>query len=103
MSLTFDEALKEIDELSFTEDGGDSWVNNYSSVYALIQELQEAYAPTMEMTQEQYHYFKWLRDTNDSLFQAFLTVSYNENELSLFSELDLMQAWLHPETIKVVE
>ena len=101
--LTFNEALKEINELSFTTDNGESWVNSYTSVYTLIQELQEVYAPTIEMTQEQYHYFKWLRDTNDSLFQAFLTVSYNENELSLFSELDLTQAWLHPETIKVVE
>ncbi|MFL2019638.1 hypothetical protein [Weissella hellenica] len=69
----------------------------------LINELKDNYAPTIEMTQEQYNYFKWLRDTNDSLFQAFLTVSYNENELSLFSELDLTQAWLHPETVEVVD
>lgn len=41
--LTFKEALKEINELSFTTDNGESWVNSYTSVYTLIQELQEAY------------------------------------------------------------
>lgn len=103
MKRTFKDAFDEIEELSFTQDNGESWVNNYSSVYYLIQGLEENYAPTIEMTKKQYNYFKWLRDTNDSLFEAFLTVSYNENELSLFPELDLAQAWLHPETVEVID
>ena len=101
--LTFNEALKEINELSFTTDNGESWVNSYTSVYTLIQELQEVYEPTIEMTQAQYNFFKWLQDTNNSLFEVFLTVSYSDNEFSSFPELELAQAWLHPETIKVVE
>lgn len=115
--LTFNEALKEINELSFTADNGESWVNSYTSVYALIQELQEVYAPTIEMTENQKNAFdkaKRVLNTRD------LALNFGQ-EWTILDEVSgkvfghgqgkatneqiesIMQAWLHPETIKVVE
>lgn len=92
------------DELTFNEVLDEMNANQEpSEAIRFMEHLRDIYAPTIEMTQKQYNYFKWLRDTNDSLFEAFLTVSDNENELSLFPELDLAQVWLHPETVEVVD
>lgn len=91
--LTFNEVINRLET---------DTIGNYEMQEAL-ENLRDIYAPTIEMTHKQYNYFKWLRDTNDSLFEAFLTVSDNENELSLFHELDLAQVWLHPETVEVVD
>ena len=69
-------------------------------MYTLIQELQEVYAPTMEMTQFQYndliYYLK--KYPLDKFIYDFGKL--HDTELS---EKELAQAWLHPETIKVVE
>ena len=115
--LTFNEALKEINELSFTTDNGESWVNSYTSVYTLIQELQEVYAPTIEMTQAQYDIFDSAlaaskENENDFIYfidnldtQSHFYGDIFGKELSVFinDSRYLMQAWLHPETIKVVD
>lgn len=98
-NIILDKALEAIDEKSYDQEWFSNMIINTDDAKAIIMELVDT--QTIEMTQKQYNYFKWLRDTNDSLFEAFLTVSYNENELSLFSELDLAQAWLHPETVEV--
>lgn len=90
--MTFDEAIGQLNPRTI-------WSPEMRD---LLEQLRATYAPTIKMTRKEYNYFKWLRDTNDSLFEAFLTVSANENELSQFPELSLTQAWLHPECIKVV-
>lgn len=101
--LTFNEALKEINELSFTADNGESWVNSYTSVYALIQELQEVYAPTIEMTQEAYNELSDLRSHNRDLDGVLSHAMLPYNPLIRYTTEELAQAWLHPETVKVVE
>lgn len=94
-----DKALEAIDEKSYEQEWFSNLIIDTDDAKAIIMKLVDT--QTIEMSQEQYNYFKWLRDTNDSLFEAFLTVSYNENELSLFPELDLAKAWLHPESIGI--
>ena len=110
MVMTFNEALKEINELSFTTDNGDSWVNSYTSVYALIQELQEEYAPTIEMTKNQY-LFITSEYEKESVVDAVANLTadniikeeFHSNFWSPLSEKQVVQAWLHPEMINVVE
>lgn len=101
--MKFYQAVEEIEELSFTEDGGDSWVNNHSSVYSLIQELQETYAPTIEMTKaEKTMLLNYLEMS--SLREFMDVILYQDGNLyEKLSDEDIVQAWLHPETIKVVD
>ena len=108
--MTFNEALKEINELSFTTDNGESWVNSYTSVYTLIQELQEVYAPTIEMTKKQY-LFITSEYEKESVVDAVSNLTadniikeeFHSNFWTPLSEKQVVQAWLHPETIKVVK
>ena len=37
------------------------------------------------------------------MYELFITVGYNQNELENVVSDVLAQAWLHPETIKVVD
>lgn len=78
----------------------------------LITQLKEEYAPTVEMTKKQYDTFKWHKDNLD--FSACLGTfqNYNgetrmgikfDNLKGDLADEDIMRAWLHPETIKVVD
>jgi hypothetical protein len=77
----------------------------------LIMELKDTYAPTIEMTHYEKQVFdSWLKEDDfDTPFSGFLhhlgeLGGYEDRGLFLdLSEKDLMQAWLHPETIKVVD
>ena len=83
----------------------------------LIRELKDTYAPTIEMTQAQYDIFdSALAESkayeNDFIYiidaleiQSRFNGGIFENELSAYRNDSryLMQAWLHPECIKVVE
>ncbi|CAK1255123.1 hypothetical protein [Fructobacillus cardui] len=117
---TFQEAFDEIEELSFVRDESkpvieQEWVNGHTAVYALIEELQENYAPTVEMTQQQKDLLLHFKETTwFSLFLAkFNDPEFGESlpDLSCFDgwgvskerENDLLTAWLHPESIKVVD
>lgn len=64
----------------------------------LINELRRTYAPTVEMTDREYKIFKSAKvdeDSADWLDEIYWEkVDYNYPKF--------MQAWLHPETIKVV-
>lgn len=100
MKRTFKDAFDEIEELSFTQDNGESWVNNYSSVYYLIQELEENYAPTIKMHKVGKEQLLWFLENSN--FERFLE-NVGETQ-KLYTELsieDLMQAWLHPESIEI--
>ncbi|CAK1237638.1 hypothetical protein [Fructobacillus cardui] len=117
---TFQEAFDEIEELSFVRDESkpvieQEWVNGHTAVYALIEELQENYAPTLELTKDQKDIWdksyseKWAQED----FIYFIDMLDTEDKFTnLFTELFtefrshsrvLMTAWLHPESIKVVD
>ena len=107
--MTFDEAIEEINEAYDLVD--------YDMVYTIdniILKLKEEYAPTIEMTFEEHEYFKNFRFTDSSFTQLSESV-IKQGDLVKFglkstplylmglSEEQLMQAWLNPETIKVIE
>lgn len=105
--MTFDEAIEKSRLLSL-----DGTQQIYSDdVIQLINELREEYAPTVEMTKEQYQQFIDFRKRTDSVQTHAVTLhdkktKYPEflNDLvgGVYGRL-FLQAWLHPETIKVVD
>ena len=79
--------------------------------YATINKLRQEYAPTIEMTKEQHDYILPLIKEGKELgatFTEFWEVYEFTEPLKTFdmkfnNQEQAMQAWLHPETIKVVD
>ena len=104
--MTFDEVL---DEMNADQEPSES--------IRFMERLRDIYAPTIEMTQSQYDIFNSaLAESkgykNDFIYfidgleiQSRFNGGIFENELSAYRNDSryLMQAWLHPETIKVVD
>ena len=104
--MTFDEAL---DEMNADQEPSES--------IRFMERLRDIYAPTIEMTQAQYDIFDSAlaaskENENDFIYfidnldtQSHFYSDIFGKELSAFinDSRYLMQAWLHPETIKVVE
>lgn len=69
----------------------------------LIRELKDTYAPTIEMTKAEKTML--LNYLEMSSFRAFMDViMYQDGDLyQSLSDEEIAQAWLHPETIKVVD
>lgn len=91
--MTFDEAIDKIDVNGTLID-----------TLGVLQALQQEYAPTIEMTKEQYIglLFKGKgRETPHKNFVFMKDVQkLNEKQVSITS---LMNAFVHPETIKVID
>ncbi|WP_337090010.1 hypothetical protein [Leuconostoc pseudomesenteroides] len=99
--MTFDEAIERILFDSFED------TYNYDVVYAadvvsLLKNLRQEYAPTVEMTKAQ----------NEAFVESVEGIATQERLDSFVDEeLDLgdmtvrkgLNAWLHPETIKIVD
>jgi len=107
--MTFDEANEIVK--SFDEDPElEYWMPN-NKVYEIIKCLREEYAPTVEMTETGKNYLLYYLE--NSSFGSFISdinlvrsVTIGVKSTNYFEDLsdeDLMQAWLHPETIKVVD
>lgn len=107
----FDDIQNEIDagieDIGFPTEG----YHHIMKASEMIDELQERYAPTVEMTQEQYQQFIDFRKRTDSVQTHAVTLhdkktKYPEflNDLvgGVYGRL-FLQAWLHPETIKIVD
>lgn len=107
--MTFDEAETKVENLV-----GDLNIPQgvEGTLLDVIDKLREEYAPTVEMTKKQYNTFKWYKDNLD--FSACLGTFQNYNGETRMgikfddlkgelSDEDIMQAWLHPETIKVAD
>ena len=106
--MTFDKALeaveaKVIDEIKFSF----TVIRrcDESEIKAIIEELRETYAPTVYMTELQKDLLKIGRLIYFGNIQVFLNElrADNSNPLGELSNDDLVRAWLHPETIKVVD
>lgn len=103
--MTFDEAITK-----FEQDANEyAGLVPMEAVYEIILDLHEKYAPTVEMTQEQYQQFIDFRKRTDSVQTHAVTLhdkktKYPEflNDLvgGVYGRL-FLQAWLHPETIKI--
>lgn len=98
--MTFDEALNELEPRTI-------WS---SEMRDLLEQLRAEYAPTIEMTENQY-WFITSEYEKESVVEAVanLTVDdiikekFHSNFWAPLSEKQVVQAWLHPETIKVVD
>lgn len=105
--MTFDEAIENINVLSA-----------FSTVYGIsptvvrdiISKLKDEYAPTVEMTKRQYAFITSEYERENVVDAvANLTVDdiLKENFHAKFweplTQREVVQAWLHSETIKVVD
>ena len=108
--MTFDEALKAIDEKSDMEPYSGLFLIEIEDAKAIVMKLANTYAPTIEMTKNQY-LFITSEYEKESVVEAVanLTVDdiikekFHYNFWSPLSEKQVVQAWLHPECVKVVD
>lgn len=121
--MTFDEALDQLEQLAnfevckTTGNIRRDFKLELGDVRDILAELRQEYAPTVEMTKEQKEDFLFYKNTTwFSLFLGKLNDPDNKEFRSLPNlnsfkdwgfqkkrECELMQAWLHPEIIKVVD
>lgn len=115
--MTFDEALKAIDEKSDMEPYSGLFLIDIEDAKAIVMKLANTYAPTIKMTENQKNAFdkaKRLLNTRD------LALNFGQ-EWTILDEVSgkvfghaqgeatneqieaTMQAWLHPERIKVID
>lgn len=102
--MTFDEANKIVE--AFDEDPElEDWMPD-SKVYKIIEGLREEYAPTVEMTDVQYKILVRARNNAVNRIDKVGLLEFMSAYSLLNLEIDhlsLMKAWLHPETIKIVD
>lgn len=109
--MTFDNALDQLEPRTI-------WS---SEMRDLLEQLRETYAPTVEMTHSQYNEFMNFKQKFGSSHLAAAINQGNNGTWSFLDELSgrifehgigemtdeyieiIMQAWLHPETIKIVD
>ncbi len=102
----FDDIQNEIDagieDIGFPTEG----YHHIMKASEMIDELQERYAPTVEMTDVQYKILVRARNNAvnrvDKVGLLEFMSAYSLLNLEI-DHLSLMQAWLHPETIKIVD
>lgn len=110
MAYKFDEALEELANSKnnvFVE----SKHLNYGlyrayDVVEVLQKLRKEYAPTIEMTKKQYEILVMSRNNAVKRVDKVGLLEFMSAYSLLNQEIDhisLMQAWLHPEAIKVVD
>lgn len=107
--MNFDEAIERVNEISYDE-ATDVWFEK-EDLFSLINDLREEYAPTIEMTKVGKNYLLYYLE--NSSFGSFIsdinlvrsgTIGVEPTDyFEDLSDEDLMQAWSHPETIKVVD
>ena len=107
MIKTFDEAIKYAKENSFVEEML-SDVVDLEDMIELLEKLKQKYAPTIEMTKNQYLFITSEYEKESVVYTvANLTAddiikeTFHSNFWSPLSEKQVVQAWLHPDTIKI--
>lgn len=95
--MTFDEALYQLEPRTI-------WS---SEMRDLLEQLRQEYAPTVEMTKKQ---FNLIEKHPDSIvwavgsFEEWETWDdFNDDFWEPLTQREVVQAWLHPETIKAVD
>ena len=96
--MTFDEALNELEPRTI-------WSPEMRD---LLEQLRATYAPVVEMTQQEADIFKSFVYAEDARFSVLLQEmnrfdgSRWQDLFESLSDEDVMFAWLHPESIKVI-
>ena len=105
--MTFEEAIEIIKKYESKEYQGLYEVDGgFLSVEYIIDKLQETYAPKIKMTFKQKDnlmLFIYEDDDFEDFWFYFGKFSYGIGLYKEFTENELMQAWLHPELIEVVD
>lgn len=112
--MNFDEAYKYVKENSFIESYEDIYVYNHvidlDDVIEILEKLEDEYAPTIEMTKGQYAFITSEYERENVVDAvANLTVDdiLKENFHAKFweplTQREVVQSWLHPETIKLLD
>ncbi|WP_273713170.1 hypothetical protein [Leuconostoc mesenteroides] len=99
--MTFDEAIEKIESITDELNIRQEVINDVVSV---VEGLREEYAPTVEMTKEQRKGLLFDgkgRETPHKNF-VFMKEVQKVNEKNINIDI-LMSAFVHPETIKVVD
>ena len=99
--MTFDEALDQLEPRTI-------WS---SEMRDLLEQLRQEYAPTIELTKEQHDYIaplikegKELGATFTEFWEVYKFIGASKKIARTFDgEEQAMHAWLHSETIKVVD
>lgn len=105
-NITLDKALEAIDEKSYDQEWFSNLIIDTDDAKAIIMKLVDT--QTIEMTKEEFTQFTYY--LNNAKLLALLTdnsfgINQEDGE-SLFNHLteeDLAQAWLHPETVEVID
>lgn len=110
--MTFDEATAKVGTYLKNNDLSNS-DNNDRFFHIILNGLRQEYAPTVNMTKEDRNTFRFYLENstffsligrNHAVIEAeMLGITEGVNEFLDLSDEDLMQAWLHPETIKIVD
>lgn len=95
--MTFDEAINLINEISYDE--ATDVLFEKEDLFSLINDLREEYAPTVVMTKEEFEVFAKAKFDEDSA-EWLDDVEWGLVE---YQYPKFFMAWLHPETIKVIE
>lgn len=100
--MTFDEAIKRLSQ-DIDKNGGQE--KYQKEVIATLKSLQKEYAPTIEMTKAQNEILVLSRNNSVNRVDKVGLLEFMSAYSLLNQEIDhlsLMQAWLHPKIIKVV-
>lgn len=96
--MTFDEANKIVE--AFDEDPElEDWMPD-SKVYEIIEGLREKYAPTVEMTKEQYKIFNEDIQLNQKALDDYIDESMG---LPKITNRQMLNLYTHPDLIKTVD
>lgn len=113
--MTFDEAIEVLansENNKLVKEGQLAYgLYRTYDVVGVLQKLKQEYAPTIEMTKNDRDILLYsLQNYSFDVFSESIALSDKEKfglpvnkEFKGLSIEDLMQAWLHPETIKIID
>lgn len=105
--MTFDEAIEKIESITDELNIRQEIINDIVSV---VGGLRKEYAPTVEMTKRQYAFITSEYERENVVdavanltVDDFLKENFHAKFWEPLTQREVVQAWLHPETIKVVD
>ncbi|MFG6674097.1 hypothetical protein ACGYLR_07020 [Leuconostoc lactis] len=103
--MTFDEAIEKLEQLANFEVGKTTgnirrdFKLELGDVRDLLTELREEYAPTVEMTKQEFEIFSKAKVDEDSA-EWLDNVAWDRVD---YKYPDFFMAWLHPETVQIID
>lgn len=103
MTYTFDELEKKLEEALDSIGAPTEASDKIDDAVEIVEQLREEYAPTVEMTSGEK---ATILDEKEGISLSWVLTDSRSFDAMYWgnrSERDIAQAWLHPETIKVVD